>query len=159
MVDPDSQLHRHLHAAARVTIVNVALPSIQRGLHASFSDLQWVIDGYALTLAGALLGAGSLADRVGRRRVFTLGLAVFTAASLMSGLAVGPLWLELARGAQGIGGAMIFGTSLALIAQEFHGRERGVALGAGARPPPRPYLPGHLSAACSPRRCPGGGSS
>ncbi|HEV2259656.1 MAG TPA: MFS transporter [Streptosporangiaceae bacterium] len=112
-----------------VTIVNVALPSIQRGLHASFSDLQWVIDGYALTLASALLGAGSLADRVGRRRVFTLGLTVFTAASLMSGLAASPLWLELARGAQGIGGAMMFGTSLALIAQEFHGRERGVALG------------------------------
>ena len=113
-----------------VTIVNVALPSIQRGLGASFSDLQWVIDGYALTLAGALLAAGSLADRVGRRRVFTLGLAVFTAASLMSGLAAGPLWLDLARGVQGIGGAMIFGTSLALIAQEFHGRERGMALGA-----------------------------
>jgi MFS family permease len=67
-----------------VTIVNVALPSIQRGLHASFSDLQWVIDGYALALAGALLAAGSLADRVGRRRVFTAGLAAFTAASATS---------------------------------------------------------------------------
>ena len=112
-----------------VTIVNVALPSIQRGLGASFASLQWVIDGYALTLAGALLAAGSLADRVGRRLLFTLGLAVFTLASLACGLAASPLWLELARGAQGIGGAMMFGTSLALVAQEFHGRERGVALG------------------------------
>ena len=112
-----------------VSIVNVALPSIQRGLGASFSDLQWVIDAYALTLAGVLLAAESLADRVGRRRVFTLGLAVFTFSSLMAGIAVSPVWLHLARAAQGTGGAMMFGTSLALIAQEFQGRERGTALG------------------------------
>jgi EmrB/QacA subfamily drug resistance transporter len=112
-----------------VSIVNVALPSIQRALHAGFSDLQWVIDAYALTLAGLLLAAGSLADRVGRRRVFTVGLATFTFASFMAGVAASPLWLHLARGAQGVGGAMMFGTSLALIAQEFQGRERGTALG------------------------------
>ena len=112
-----------------VTIVNVALPSIERSLGANFSDLQWVIDAYALTLAGVLLAAGSLADKVGRRLVFMLGLAVFTASSLACGLAPDPLFLEISRAAQGIGGAMMFGTSLALIAQEFQGRERGTALG------------------------------
>ena len=68
-----------------VTIVNVALPSIERDLGANFSDLQWVIDAYALTLAGFLLAAGSLADKVGRRLVFMLGLAIFTASSLACG--------------------------------------------------------------------------
>src|ERR671926_513224 len=66
-----------------VTIVNVALPSIERDLHASFSDVQWVVDAYALTLATALLTAGSLADLVGRRRVFVAGLLTFTAASAL----------------------------------------------------------------------------
>ena len=112
-----------------VTIVNVALPSIERALGADFSDLQWVIDAYALTLAGVLLAAGSLADKVGRRLVFMLGLAIFTASSLACGLAGDPLFLQLSRAAQGVGGAMMFGTSLALIAQEFQGRERGTALG------------------------------
>src|SRR3954466_7018265 len=112
-----------------VTIVNVALPSIERALGADFSDLQWVIDAYALTLAGLLLAAGSLADKVGRRLVFMLGLAIFTASSLACGLAPDPLFLDVARAAQGIGGAMMFGTSLALIAQEFQGRARGTALG------------------------------
>ena len=65
-----------------VTIVNVALPDIERDLNASFSDLQWVIDAYALTLAALLLTAGSLADLLGRRRIFVIGLGIFTAASL-----------------------------------------------------------------------------
>src|SRR5690242_9010920 len=77
-----------------VTIVNVALPSIQSSLHSSFSDLQWVVDAYALTLAALLLTAGSVADLVGRRLVFTIGLAVFSAASLMSGLAGTPVVLD-----------------------------------------------------------------
>src|ERR1700720_1506571 len=100
-----------------VTIVNVALPSIERSLGADFTDLEWVIDAYALTLAGALLAAGSLADKVGRRLVFMLGLAIFTASSLACGLAPDPLFLEVARAAQGIGGAVMVGTSLALNAQ------------------------------------------
>src|SRR5689334_17518561 len=112
-----------------VTIVNVALPSIERDLGANFSDLQWVIDAYALTLAGFVLAAGSLADMVGRRLVFMVGLAVFTGSSLACGLAPDPLFLNLSRAAQGVGAAMMFGTSLALIAQEFQGRERGTALG------------------------------
>jgi EmrB/QacA subfamily drug resistance transporter len=112
-----------------VTIVNVALPSIERDLGANFSDLQWVIDAYALTLAAFVLAAGSLADMIGRRLVFTLGLTIFTGSSLACGLAPDPLFLNLSRGAQGVGAAMMFGTSLALIAQEFHGRERGTAFG------------------------------
>ena len=84
-----------------VSIVNVALPSIQRALGASFSDLQWVVDAYALTLAGVLLAAGSLADKLGRRRVFTAGLAVFTASSLACGLSPDPLFLHISRALQG----------------------------------------------------------
>ncbi len=112
-----------------VTIVNVALPDIQANLHASFADLQWVVDAYALTLAVLLLTAGSLADRYGRRRLFTIGLAVFTAGSLLCGLAQSPVMLILSRSAQGIGGAIMFATSLALLAHDFHGRERGTAFG------------------------------
>ncbi|MGI8421885.1 MAG: MFS transporter, partial [Gaiellaceae bacterium] len=112
-----------------VTVVNVALPDIQRELHASFTDLQWVVDAYALTLATFVLNAGSLADLLGRRRVFASGVVLFTVASLLCGVATGPLFLILARGLQGIGGAIMFATSLALLSQEFHGRERGTAFG------------------------------
>ncbi len=113
-----------------ITVVNTALPEIQRDLDASFTDLQWVIDAYALTLAAVVLTAGSLADRLGRRRVFAAGLVVFTVASLLCGLAPDPTALNLARALQGIGGAVMFAVSLALIAQEFPaGRERGTAMG------------------------------
>src|SRR5438552_5203077 len=112
-----------------ITVVNVALPDIQRSLHSSFDDLQWVVNAYALTLAAFLLTAGALADLVGRRRVFVLGLAIFTASSAACGLAGSPLALNLARAVQGLGGAMMFATSLALIAHAFHGRERGTAFG------------------------------
>src|ERR671930_2123663 len=112
-----------------ITIVNVALPDIERSLGASFDQLQWVVDAYALMLASLLLTAGSLADLFGRRIVFAIGLALFSVASLLCGLAPGPTELDLARGAQGIGGAVMFATSLALLAQEFHGRERGTAFG------------------------------
>jgi EmrB/QacA subfamily drug resistance transporter len=112
-----------------ITIVNVALPSIERSLDASFSDLQWVVDAYALALATCVLTAGSVADLVGRKRVFVAGIVVFTAASALCGAANDPLFLILARAAQGIGGAIMFATSLALLSQEFHGRERGTAFG------------------------------
>ena len=112
-----------------VTIVIVALPAIQSGLHASFSDVQWVVDAYALTLASVLLTAGSLADRYGRRFLFAIGLIVFTLGSLLCGVAQSPIMLILSRSAQGIGGAVLFATSLALLAQSFSGRERGVAFG------------------------------
>ncbi len=112
-----------------ITIVNVALPDIQRSLHSSFADLQWVVNAYALTLAAFLLTAGALSDRFGRKLVFTIGLVVFTLSSAACGLSGSPLALNLARAVQGVGGAMMLATSLALIAGAFHGRERGVAFG------------------------------
>jgi EmrB/QacA subfamily drug resistance transporter len=113
-----------------ITVVNVALPSIRDDLGASFSDLQWVVDAYALTLAALVLTAGSLADRLGRRRLFVIGLAIFSAASLLCGLSPDPTFLNVARALQGVGGAIMFAVSLALVAQEFPaGRERGTAMG------------------------------
>jgi EmrB/QacA subfamily drug resistance transporter len=112
-----------------VTIVNVALPEIERDLGASLTDLQWIVDSYVLALAALTLMAGALADRLGRKLIFTAGLAGFTGASLLAGFAGGALTLNLARGLQGIGGAAMFGTVLALIAQEFAPRERKTALG------------------------------
>src|SRR3954452_21222685 len=113
-----------------ITIVNVALPDIQRAFGASLSDLQWTIDAYALTLAAFLLTAGSLADLFGRRRLFATGLVVFTVGSLACGLAQSPTMLIASRAGQGVGGAIMFATSLALLAQTFHGRDRGTAFGA-----------------------------
>jgi EmrB/QacA subfamily drug resistance transporter len=110
-----------------VTIVNVALPDIQRSLHSSFSDLQWTINAYALTLAALLLTAGSLADMYGRRLLFAIGLVLFTSASALCGVASSALFLIVSRGVQGIGGAIMFATALALLAQAFRGHERGVA--------------------------------
>jgi EmrB/QacA subfamily drug resistance transporter len=112
-----------------ITVVNVALPDIQRDLHASLSSLQWVVDAYSLTLAAFLLTAGSLGDRLGRRRVFSIGFGVFTAASFLCGVAGDPTLLNLARGLQGVGGAAMFATSLALIGQEFQGKDRATAFG------------------------------
>src|SRR3954465_331944 len=112
-----------------ITIVNVALPSIQQDLHSTFSDLQWVIDAYALTLAALLLTGGSLADMYGRRKLYLFGLVLFTLASVLCGAAQSPLMLELSRGLQGVGGAIMFAVSLALLAQAFRGRERGMAFG------------------------------
>jgi len=112
-----------------ITIVNVALPDIGRALHADFSDLQWVVDAYSLTLAACLLTAGSLGDLLGRRRIFVVGLAIFSLASLACGLSDSSTLLNLMRGVQGIGGAVMFAQSLALIADSFQGRERGTAFG------------------------------
>ena len=112
-----------------ITIVNVALPSIQHDLGSSFEDLQWVVDAYALALAALLLASGSIADLLGRRRIFVVGLLLFVCASLLCGLAGSPTMLNVSRGLQGIGGAMMFATSLALIAQEFAPDERGTAFG------------------------------
>jgi EmrB/QacA subfamily drug resistance transporter len=113
-----------------ITVVNTALPSIERDLDASFTDLQWVVDAYALGLAALVLTAGSLADRLGRRRLFIAGLSIFSIASLLCGLAPSANFLNAARAVQGIGGAAMFACSLALVAQEFPaGRERGSALG------------------------------
>src|ERR1017187_9051852 len=112
-----------------ITVVNVALPDIQRALHSSFSDLQWVVDAYSLTLAAFLLTAGVIGDMFGRRIVFAVGLAVFSLASLTCGLSTDSLMLNLSRAVQGVGGAIMVATSRALIAQAFQGKDRGTAFG------------------------------
>jgi EmrB/QacA subfamily drug resistance transporter len=112
-----------------ITVVNVALPKIQEELKTSFTDLQWVVDAYALMLATCMLNAGTLGDWLGRKRVFIAGIVLFTLASALCGSATGPLFLNLARGLQGIGGAIMFAVSLAILSQEFHGKERGTAFG------------------------------
>src|ERR1700744_37746 len=110
-----------------ITIVNVALPQIERAFHASLSDLQWVIDAYALTLAALLLTAGSIADLAGRRLVFSVGIVIFTLGSALCGVASDATMLSLSRALQGVGGAIMFATSLALLAQAFKPQERAVA--------------------------------
>jgi EmrB/QacA subfamily drug resistance transporter len=110
-----------------ITVVNTALPSIRKDLHSSFTDLQWIIDAYALTLAAFVLTSGSLADRLGRKRVFVAGVGIFTVASLFCGLAGSPTVLNLSRALQGVGGAAMFAVSLALLAQEWRGAERAIA--------------------------------
>lgn len=137
-----------------VTIVVVALPTIEKELHASFTDIQWVVDAYALTLAAVLLTSGSLADRYGRRLLFTIGLAVFTAGSALCGAAQDPLMLIISRAIQGIGGSILFSTSLALIAQTFRGKDRGTAFGvwgaiAGAATGLGPLLGGAITTGIS----------
>ncbi|REE96902.1 MFS transporter [Thermomonospora umbrina] len=112
-----------------VTIVTVALPDMATGLETSFSSLQWVMDVYALVLAALLLGSGSLADLIGRRRVYVLGLVVFAVASLACGLAPNAGTLIAARGVQGLGAAAMFATTMALINSVYRGRDRGVAFG------------------------------
>ncbi len=113
-----------------ITVVNTALPAIQRDLSASFTDLQWVIDAYTLALAAVVLTAGSIADRIGRRAVFAAGLGIFAASSLAAGLAPDATFLNISRAVEGIGGAAMFAVSLAMVAQEFAaGRERATAMG------------------------------
>src|SRR3989440_555446 len=107
-----------------ITIVNVALPSIQRQLHASLTGLQWVVDAYAVSLAALILTAGALADRFGRKLVFAVGIVLFTVASLLCGVAWNVAALDAARALQGIGGAALFATALALIGAEYQGPAR-----------------------------------
>jgi EmrB/QacA subfamily drug resistance transporter len=111
------------------TVVNVALPSIERDLGMSLSQLEWVVTGYALTFAAFMLTGGKLADLLGRRLVFVAGLAVFTAASLACGLAGGADMLIGARVVQGIGAAMMNPATLSIITATFPPRQRGTAIG------------------------------
>jgi EmrB/QacA subfamily drug resistance transporter len=114
-----------------IAVVNTALSRIAEDLHTGLDGLQWVVDAYTLALASTVLTAGSLADRLGRRRVFTFGLALFTGASLACGLAQDITMLNAARAVQGLGAAVMFAVSLALLAHAFPGaRERGAALAA-----------------------------
>ncbi|MFI6688541.1 MFS transporter [Streptomyces sp. NPDC050485] len=116
-----------------ITMLNVALPQIGTDLHATLDGLQWVVNAYTLVFAALLLTAGALSDRLGRRQIFLIGVIVFTLASATCALAPNVELLIAARAVQGIGGAMVMGTSLALIAGAFEGapagqRERAVAL-------------------------------
>jgi EmrB/QacA subfamily drug resistance transporter len=111
-----------------ITVVVVALPRIQYRFDASLTGLQWVVDAYALTLAALILTAGALADRYGRRLIFMTGVLLFTLASLLCGLAWSTTALDVARALQGIGGAALFATALALIGHEYRGAERFGAL-------------------------------
>src|ERR1700691_2892479 len=113
-----------------VTIVNVALPDMARQLHTTFPDLQWVIDLYALVLGALVLTVGSIADRIGRKKLYLAGLVLFAASSLTCGLAPNVSVLIAARGVQGLGGAAMFATTMALISSTYSGRDRGVAFGA-----------------------------
>ena len=112
-----------------VTIVNVALPQMATALHTSFGSLQWVVDGYALSLGVLLLGAGALSDMYGHRRFYVGGLLVFALASLACGLAADDTLLVIARIVQGVGAAAMFTTTFALLNSSYQGRERGVAYG------------------------------
>src|SRR3984957_1060637 len=113
-----------------ITIVSVALPSIQRDLRASLPDLQWVSAAYALVLAVLLLPAATLGDRLGRRRLFLIGMILFLAGSLACALAPTALTLQLFRALQGVGGAMLFATGTPLLRAEFSGAALAKALGA-----------------------------
>ena len=122
-----------------ITIVNVALVDIQTDLGASLSDLQWVIDAYALSLAALLLTAGSLADLYGRRLVFVVGAGLFLVGSVACGAAQDILFLQLARAFQGIGGAAMFATALALIAATSRGATGAWRSVRSVRPPVSPW--------------------
>jgi EmrB/QacA subfamily drug resistance transporter len=111
------------------TVVNVALPALQSALHASLADVQWVVESYALFLAALLLIGGSMGDIYGRRKIFASGVVLFTVASAWCGLASNTQELIVARGVQGIGGALLVPGSLALISVNFSEQQRGSAIG------------------------------
>src|SRR5437764_9709015 len=111
------------------TVVNVALPSMQRALHIDRAELEWVVNAYALTFGVLLLSGGKLADLLGRRRIFVAGLVVFTASSLACGLAGDATTLIGARVIQGLGAAMMNPATLSIITVTFPPKQRGTAIG------------------------------
>ena len=111
------------------TVTNVALPQIQERLGATATDSQWIVESYALLLSALILVGGSLGDHYGRRRIFSLGIVIFTLASVWCGLSTSPEMLILARAVQGVGGAMLVPGSLAIISASFDGDARGKAIG------------------------------
>src|SRR3954463_7404643 len=111
------------------TVVNVALPVLQQALGVSASEMQWVVESYALALAALLLLGGALADKVGRRRIFSVGVGLFGAASVACAISLNINWLIAARAVQGLGGALLIPTSLALLSATFPPDRRGQAIG------------------------------
>ena len=131
------------------TVVNVALPEIQARLGATAVDAQWIVESYALFLAALILVGGSLGDHYGRKRIFSLGIALFAAASVWCGLAGSPEGLIVARAVQGVGGALLVPGSLAIISASFEEERRGRAIGtwsgfSGITAAIGPVLGGHL---------------
>jgi EmrB/QacA subfamily drug resistance transporter len=141
-------------ASLDATVVGIALPSIGRNFHSGVGTLQWVVSGYALTLAAFLLLGGSLGDRLGRRRIFSLGVVWFAAASVCCGLAPTAAFLIAARVLQGIGGALLAPASLAILQASFRPEDRSRAIGAwsglgGVASAAGPLIGGYLIAAGS----------
>ena len=141
-------------AAIDATVVGIALPSIGRDFHASLAVLQWVVTSYSVTLAAVLLLGGSLGDRLGRRRVFGIGIVWFTIASALCALAWGPTALIAMRALQGVGAALLTPGSLAILQASFAPSDRGRAIGAwsglgGVATAAGPLVGGYLIAAAS----------
>jgi EmrB/QacA subfamily drug resistance transporter len=141
-------------ASLDATVVGIALPSIQRSFHGGVGTLQWVVTGYALTLAAFLLLGGSLGDRLGRKRIFSLGVLWFAIASALCGIAPNAGVLIGARVLQGIGGALLAPASLAILQASFRPEDRGRAIGAwsglgGVAAAAGPLVGGYLIAAAS----------
>jgi MFS family permease len=111
------------------TVVNVALPALQTSLQATITDVQWVVEAYALFLGALILVGGSLGDQFGRKRMFLGGTVLFTLASVGCGFALSPVMLIAGRAIQGIGAAFLVPGSLAIISATFEGEERGRAIG------------------------------
>ena len=141
-------------ASVDATVVGIALPTIGREFHASIAQLQWVVNGYTLTLAALLLVGGSLGDRFGRRRIFTVGVIWFTVASAACALAPGSTTLIALRVLQGVGGALLTPGSLAILQASFREEDRGQAIGAwtglgGVAAATGPFIGGWLIAVAS----------
>ena len=140
------------------TVVNIALPQIQHGLNFSATGLSWVMNGYTLTFGGLLLLGGRAGDILGRRRLFLIGVSLFTLASLAGGLATSAGLLLAARAAQGVGGALASPAVLALIVGSFpEGRERTRAWPSTRASSPAGHRSAWCSAASSPSGCRGAG--
>src|ERR1700758_636964 len=110
-------------------VVTTALPVIRRHLHATISQLEWTVNAYTLTFAVLLLTGAALGDRFGRRRLFSLGLLLFTGASALAALSTSATMLDVARGVQGIGGAIVFPLTLTILSAAVPAERRGLALG------------------------------
>ncbi|HJQ29667.1 MAG TPA: MFS transporter, partial [Rubrobacter sp.] len=114
------------------TVTSVALPQIQERLGATAVDAQWIVESYALFLSALILVGGSLGDHYGRKRIFSLGIAIFTIASVWCALSTNPEMLIMARAVQGVGGALLVPGSLSIISASFEGEQRGKAIGTWA---------------------------
>jgi len=146
-------------AALDATVVNIALPAIGRDFGTGVAALQWVMNGYTLTLAAFLLIGGSLGDRFGRRKVYLIGTAWFALASAACGFAPNVVFLIITRVLQGVGAALLTPGSLVILEASFRPADRARAIGAWSGWAVSPSPPGRWSAATSSQLLPGGGSS